>query len=350
MELSILTTSAIWLRPGLRLGHFLENAGSLDTALFDVDGVLIDTSRSYRYAVAYASEHLVRVVNRLSSAPSPMVSGDDIAVFKLAGGFNSDWDATQLFAGLWTARLREWHGHPEADLSIEDWAASASAAAREQRGGLAWLYETVPASAIPDGATARWAHDEFYWGAELARQLYGHEPTFAPEAPGFVHNEELLFTADLFTELRKLGIAKFGLITGRADAEVNWAVERLGPACDPQGEHSDGWYDSEYGRSPFASIVSADTYVKPDPRALIHALESLGSQAALFAGDTADDLDLVLRYRQHCASRGERCLPVLAVAIACGEQARTYQERGADIVIPQIGDLPQALAALASEP
>ena len=105
-----MTTSAIWLRPGLRLGTFLENAGSLDTALFDVDGVLIDTTRSYRYAVAYASEHLVRVVNGLSSAPSPMVSADDIAVFKLAGGFNSDWDATQLFAALWTARLREWRG------------------------------------------------------------------------------------------------------------------------------------------------------------------------------------------------------------------------------------------------
>ena len=147
-------------------------------------------------------------------------------------------------------------------------------------------------------------------------------------------------------ELGKLGIDKFGLITGRADAEVNWAVERLGPACDPEGEYAAGWYESEYGRSPFASIVSADTYAKPDPRALIHALESLGSEAALFAGDTADDLDLVLRYRQHCASTGERCLPVLAVAIACGEQARTYQERGADIVIARISDLPEALAAI----
>ena len=342
-----MTTSALWLRPDLRLDSFLADTDSIDTALFDVDGVLIDTDRSYRYAVSAASEYLVRVVNGLSEAPSPMVTGDDIAVFKLAGGFNSDWDATQLFVALWTARLREWRGQPKAELSMKDWAASASQAAREHRGGLTWLRETVPASAIPASDTARWAHDEFYWGVELARRLYGHEPSFAPDARGFVHNEELLFTSELFSRLAEQGITKLGLITGRADAEVNWAVERLGPACSSTSEREmSGWFESEYGRSPFASIVTADHYAKPDPRAMIHALQALESRAALYAGDTADDLDLVLRYRQECAAEGEKCVPVLAVAIACGEQALTYQERGADIVIAEISDLPAALDAL----
>jgi HAD superfamily phosphatase len=346
MELSILTTSALWLRPDLRLDSFLADTDSIDTALFDIDGVLIDTNRSYRYAVSAASEYLVRVVNGLSEAPSPMVTGDDIAIFKLAGGFNSDWDATQLFVALWTARLREWRDQPEAGLSMKDWAARASRAARERRGGLTWLRETVPASAIPASDTARWAHDEFYWGAELARRLYGHEPSFAPDAQGFVHNEEMLFTPELFSRLTDQGITKLGLITGRADAEVNWAVERLSPACSTLDTDASGWFESDYGRSPFASIVTADHYAKPDPRAMTHALRELDSQAALYAGDTADDLDLVLRYRQECAAKGEECIPVLAVLVACGEQALTYQERGADIVIAEISDLPAALDAL----
>ena len=345
MELFTSATPAPWIRPGLRLASFLESASTLDTALFDVDGVLIDTSRSYRYAVAYASEHLVRVVNGLTEAPSPMVSEDDIAAFKMAGGFNSDWDATQLFAALWTAKLREWRGQPEAQLSMQQWAQQASAAARERRGGLTWLHATVPASAIPDAETARWAHDEFYWGADLARKLYQHEPRFAADADGFVHNEAMLFTAELFSELAEQGISKLGLITGRADAEVNWAVERLGAVCIPAHDPAN-WHESEYGRSPFASIVSADTYAKPDPRALIHALRTLDASAALFVGDTADDLDLVLHYRQEVAAAGERKAPVLAVCIARGEQARTYQERGADIVLAQVGDLPAALTSI----
>ncbi len=45
------TASSWWRRPGLDLDAFLGSAHArLDTALFDVDGVLIDTRRSYRLA------------------------------------------------------------------------------------------------------------------------------------------------------------------------------------------------------------------------------------------------------------------------------------------------------------
>jgi phosphoglycolate phosphatase-like HAD superfamily hydrolase len=161
-----------------------------------------------------------------------------------------------------------------------------------------------------------------------------------------VHNEKLLCTADLFSQLAQAGIDKFGLITGRAGAEVNWAVDRLGAAA--MDGHPDALvcYESIFGRSPFGAIVSADMYVKPDPQALIYALETLGSRAAVYVGDTADDLDLVLRYRQNSKLTGKVAVPVLAVCIAQGEEALVYQERGADIVIPQVADLPAALASI----
>ena len=95
----------IWRRPGLDLSAF-----PLDAAIFDVDGVLIDTSQSYIRAVMSASEQLVRLVNGLRAAPSPLLSPEDILLFKLAGGWNNDWHCTALFTALWTARLREWRG------------------------------------------------------------------------------------------------------------------------------------------------------------------------------------------------------------------------------------------------
>jgi HAD superfamily hydrolase (TIGR01548 family) len=315
--------TAVWLRPGLRL------PARLDTALFDVDGVLIDTRRSYRLAVMHASERLVREVNGLRDAPSPMVSAEDVALFKLAGGFNSDWDATQLFAALWTARLREWKGQPEAEVSIAAWARRASAAARAGRGGIAWLQSTVPPSAIPDAETARWAHDEFYWGAALVQLHYGHEPLYAPAAEGLVHNELLLLEADLLPALADRGIARYGLITGRVGPEVTWAVDRFAEVCG----------------SSFACVVPATLYAKPDPRALAHGVRELGASAALYVGDTADDLDLVLRYRREPAP-DESPVPVVAVVIASGAEAATYASRGADLVLPHVRDLPAALDAL----
>jgi phosphoglycolate phosphatase-like HAD superfamily hydrolase len=61
-------------------------------------------------------------------------------------------------------------------------------------------------------------------------------------------------------------------------------------------------------------------------------------------GDTADDLELVLRYRQDFAHTSTQDIPrVLAAQIAHGDDAQIYQERGADIVVEHIRDLPLAL-------
>ncbi|MGZ3581176.1 MAG: HAD family hydrolase [Ktedonobacterales bacterium] len=343
--------SAVWVRPDFEHKTFFGTTRGFDTALFDVDGVLIETKRSYRLAVIHGSERLVRVVNGLTDAPSPMVTAADVALFKLAGGFNSDWDATQLFATLWTARLREWRGQPEAEVSLEEWAARASAAARAGHGGVAWLRATFPASAIPDDDMARWAHDEFYWGADLIRELFAREPQFAPEAEGFVHNEELLLGTEVLPALVAQGITKQGLITGRLGPEVGWAVTRLAGGCGlVEGVPPDGipWYESEHGRSPFGCIVPSTTYAKPNPQALLHALARLESRAAFYVGDTADDLDLVLRYRREMHVRDASLPPVLAVVIASDDEARTYQERGADLIIPHVRHLPSALESLRS--
>jgi phosphoglycolate phosphatase-like HAD superfamily hydrolase len=339
------TSSSWWRRPGLDLDAFLGSAHArLDTALFDVDGVLIDTRRSYRLAVIHAAEHVVRVVNGLREAPSPLVSLEDVALFKLAGGFNNDWDATQLFAALWTARLREWRGAPEAEVSLAEWASRARVAALAGHGGPEWVRAAVPASAIPSAEVARWAHDEHYWGAELVRAHYAHEPIYAPDARGFVHNEEALLEPGLLPALAELGMRKLGLITGRVGPEVNWAVTFLNEAiAQPAGI---AFHDTQFGRSPFASVVPGTVFAKPDPRALELAVRTLESRGALYVGDTADDLDLVLRYRHEAQPADPRLPPVLAVAVAEGAAATAYQERGADIVIPRVGELPAALVAL----
>lgn len=342
----------VWIRPDFDPVAFFGDTAGFDTALFDVDGVLIETKRSYRLAVMHGSERLVRVVNGLEDAPSPMVSAEDVALFKLAGGFNSDWDATQLFAALWTARLREWRGQPEAEATLAEWAARASAAARAGHGGVTWLRETFPASAIPDDETARWAHDEFYWGATLVRELFGREPAFAPQAEGFVHNEELLLGTEVLPALASQGITKLGLITGRLGPEVGWAVTRLAGGCGLiEGTPPDGalWYESAHGRSPFGCIVPSTVYTKPNPQALLHALQQLESRAAFYVGDTADDLDLVLRYRREMQVRDASLPPVLAIVIAAGDEARTYQERGADVIIPHVRELPDVLRSLRTD-
>ena len=347
-----------WLRPGIERSAPLparvagETARwTLDTALFDVDGVLIDTSRSYRFSVIAAADRLVRTVQGLPDAPEPLVTPDDVAAFKLAGGFNNDWHLTQALAALSTARLREWRGQPEGTVTLAEWAQRAGAAAREQRGGLAWLLATVPASALPDATVARWAHDEYYWGARLVREMYGHEPLYAPDAPGLVTSEVLLLDGSVFPALRDLGLQRLGLITGRNGPEVAWVARQIVAGSGlAEGEPPLGvaFYAGPHGRTPFVTLVTGDDYTKPDPHALVAAVRGAGARGALYVGDTADDLDLVLRYREQMQPSDATLPPTLAVMVAQGDERATYQRRGADIVLGHVGELPAALLALAA--
>ena len=184
-----------WLRPDLDHTALGAWAGSIRRS-YDIDGVLIDTSGSYRRSVIAATDALVRVTGGFSDAPDPLVTPADVERFKLAGGFNSDWDLTQALVALWTARLREWRGTPLATRTLGQWADAAAAATRAGSGGLAWLRGAVPASAIPDWDDARWTHDEFYWGAALLGELHGRTARYSPAAPGLRQSGASLLTPE----------------------------------------------------------------------------------------------------------------------------------------------------------
>ncbi len=325
----------IWMRPDLSIDR------PIDSAVFDVDGVLIDTTRSYRLSVIATSEYVVGdhlgLWQRANAESAPLVTMEDVRAFKLAGGFNNDWDLAFAFCALCTAQRREWLGQPEAARSLGDWAAQAHEAMQRGQGGLGWVRAIVPASAQPAYDLVQTIHDEYYWGGELLRELLHREPRYAPDAPGLVRNEEVLMPAALLEDLAKQGAQRFGLITGRVGAEVSWAI-RLLEAHTERG--SVQRFAGPWGETPFEQIISGDEIAKPDPAALKLAAQRLETGAGFYIGDTADDLGLVLNYR---AAYGSSQPPFLAIIIATGPEADIYRERGADLILSHIRELPGAL-------
>ncbi len=324
----------IWIRPDLVIDR------PIDSAVFDVDGVLIDTSRSYRLAVIATTEYIVGAHLGLwqrDADSAHLVTLDDVRAFKLAGGFNNDWDLAYTLTALCTAQRREWQGQPEASRSLSDWAALAHEAMERGKGGLAWARAVTPASARPSYDLAQTIHDEFYWGAELLRELLHREPRYVPNAPGLVRNEAVLMPGTLLEGLAQQGARRFGLITGRVGAEVSWAVRMLDENIEARALAR---FSSTWGPSPFQCIISGDKLAKPDPAALALAAQSLETGAGFYVGDTADDLGLVLNYR---AAYGASQPPFLAIIIATGPEAEIYRARGADLILSHISELPGAL-------
>lgn len=311
-------TPVLWKRPDLQF------PSPFDTIFFDVDGVLIKTIDSFHATDIAVAEYVAGTWHHLDWGQSegrPLVTLEDVDAFKQAGGYNNDWDMCYLLASLSTARLREWRGTQVAERSTQEWAALSRTANLQGHGGRAWVDEVIPASARLDYAIIGDLYHECYWGATEYRKRFGREPRYLHDAEGLVHCEEMLYTPAFLGKMRAAGIRHLGIITGRVGPEVDSALERM------QAYSGESWWDV---------VVSADLYAKPDPRALRKAIETVGARGGLYIGDTADDNDLVQRYRAQQAA-GE---PDMLMAMLVGEaEAEIYRQRGADFIVRSVEDL-----------
>ncbi len=308
----------IWEKPDLCF------PSPFDTIFFDVDGVLIKTSESFRATDIAVAEYVAGTMFGLDWGQhegKPLVTLADVNAFKQAGGYNNDWNMCYLLASLFTARLREWHGTPLAERSISKWAALSRAANLQGHGGTGWVNKVVPASARPDYTMIGDLYHEYYWGAGEYKRRFGIPPRFLPNWPGFIHRETMLYAPDFPDRLRTSGIQHLGMITGRVGPEVVSAVERM------QAYSGKRWWDT---------IVSARECPKPDPRALRLAIDAVHAHNGMYIGDTADDHDLVINYS---ALRKPSDPTVLAVMLVHDDEIPVYQQRGADIIISAVEDV-----------
>lgn len=315
-------TSITWRRPDLRFPPIF------DSIFFDVDGVLIRTTDSFRATDIAVAEYVAGTIHGLDWGQhkgKPLVTMEDVNAFKQAGGYNNDWDMCYLLASLSTARLREWKGTPLEHRSSQVWADLSRAANLQGHGGAKWVDEVIPASARLDYGMIGDLYHEYYWGADEMPRRHGHAARYLPHAPGFVHNETMLYAADLPAMLRQRGVHHLGMITGRVGPEVDSALERM------EAYSGERWWDV---------VISADTWPKPDPRALQAAIAAVGTRVGLYIGDTADDHDLVLRYKE--VKRADEP-EILAVMLVQQDEVSVYQERGADIIIASVGDIVECL-------
>lgn len=66
----------------------------MDLLIFDMDGVLIDVSRSYRESIQQTAQIYLERCLGFKGERKGLVTKEDISLFKSAGGFNNDWDLT----------------------------------------------------------------------------------------------------------------------------------------------------------------------------------------------------------------------------------------------------------------
>ncbi|MBW1837965.1 MAG: hypothetical protein JRI99_13715 [Deltaproteobacteria bacterium] len=75
--------------------------------VFDMDGVIIDVSRSYRETVRQTARLFFKGARAWENLPDPLFPLADLARVKQSGGLNNDWDLTCLILSLLFAVIKK---------------------------------------------------------------------------------------------------------------------------------------------------------------------------------------------------------------------------------------------------
>lgn len=232
-----------------------------DAVIFDMDGVLVDVSKSYRQAIKLTTEYVLQNKYDLQISVNDL----DIEAMKSIPGFNNDWDLSFALIELLAK-----------GIARKDFEQNISA-----------LSEQAKTSA--DYLATKDIFQSYYLGSKLFKQLY-KRPAPIIFQNGLIENETLLLDLKILkkiTEKYKVGVA-----TGRPKFEALFALKNLkiSPKLIKEicvvGEE-----DAKKG--------------KPFPDSLLKAATLLDCKQPIYVGDSVNDILAAKAAKMPCVFIGK---------------------------------------------
>ena len=198
--------------------------------IFDMDGVLVDVSASYRDTVRKTAYLFFKDSKGASTLMEPLFTLEDLSAVKQSGGLNNDWDLSHRVVTLLMSRVNtngsnnrdEWDVSPlseyftETETPLADLLVSAAAF----RSAEADFYYR---NDVGCGNIIKQIFQEVYLGKELFKSTYNMENEFYKE-DGYILREKLFISHDMlagWAENNTMAIA-----TGRPRAEALYPVKK----------------------------------------------------------------------------------------------------------------------------
>lgn len=319
--------------------------------VFDMDGVLVDVTQSYRETVRKTARSFFKGARGFQFLPDPLFPLDELAEVKRRGGLNNDWDLSfrvisMLFSMVEASDAAPpvgtdyWHSHRET-VSTWDVTPLADFLSSKQR-GLAGLPEPdIRANAcvgrfyqrdVGEGNIIKQIFQEIYLGGDLFRATYGMVPR-AHDGEGFIFRERPLVGVET---LSRLGSAHMmAIATGRPGSEAEFALNVNGLS---------GFFDVVFTLDDCLAEEKARAQTgkgggslsKPDPFMLDAIVERLPVVPArlYYVGDMPDDMIAALR-----SSHGFVPVGVTGTGPDSGAAAKALIEAGAEFLIGGVEEL-----------
>jgi phosphoglycolate phosphatase-like HAD superfamily hydrolase len=211
--------------------------------VYDMDGVLIDVSRSYRDTVRQTAKLFFKSAPSSERLPEPLFPLTDLAAVKQSGGLNNDWDLSCLVINLLFNLIEK----PTVYESKDPWDRYHETIGQCDLGALIEFLESTQkplsillqragktknrfiyglyAGDVGSGNIIKQIFQEVYLGKDLFEDTYGIHPRFYHNE-GFIHREKLLIEPGILDELAKNNI--LAIATGRPRAEADYPLNLFG--------------------------------------------------------------------------------------------------------------------------
>jgi len=282
--------------------------------VFDMDGVLVDVTNSYRETVRRTARLFFERSHGIEALPEPLFPLEDLAEVKRSGGLNNDWDLAFKIISMLFTRVA---GEPDLQVPLKQpWDAYAAEASKWNVTPLADFLASGPGAFqrlsesntskdgsigrfyrgdVRDGNVIKQIFQEIYLGGALFESTYGLPPRVY-DGEGLIYQEAPLVASDVLFRLHSRHM--MAVATGRPRNEAVFALEAHG---------FDGFFDVMLTlddclaeeRSRESESGSRPCLSKPDPFMLDAAAAGLPSKPENFyyLGDMPDDMIAARRSR-----------------------------------------------------
>ena len=307
----------------------LDSISKIDTLVFDIDGVLIDVKDSFRNAISQTVQFYFKEMLRFDGEEI-LIHPEEVAFFKMAGGFNNDWELTSavILFYLWKAENASTKNIDIIKNENPDIKTFCTEILKSG-GGLRQIVEWIEhQDTFKENIFKQWdgmliikLFKEIYAGKENCYNIYHFHPTII-QSDGLLSNEKNIFDASLKEKLKAFSL---GILSGRYDEEARRALVNL------------KWNDL----IPEKQVMTADKVAgKPNPEGLRELSKYFHTKLGLYIGDILDDLMTAKNYNRE--SRQNKFLSAIVLEKDFNKQTSLiipYLEEGVDLLARDVNDV-----------
>ncbi|MCQ2603807.1 MAG: hypothetical protein MJ215_02015 [Spirochaetia bacterium] len=257
--------------------------------VFDMDGVLVDVSCSYRDVTRKAAYIFLKDCHGGELLPEPMFGFDELAEVKQRGGLNNDWDMTYhvismllTMADTDSAERENWDVTGLASF-LKD--TPRPLAALLKKGKLSDAAVRYYSGDVGSGNVIKQIFQEIYLGQELFRKTYSIDASYF-KCPGYILKEKLFVNADILKALAEDNI--LAVATGRPRDEALYPLEKNGLDMFSCIMSLDECAEAE--RLELERTGKKVSFAKPSPFMLDTLAEKYPGLEYIYAGDVGDDM------------------------------------------------------------